>query len=89
MTEDHLNIDLKRKYALAVPVDVHNFRLPPDTFLSTGFDGRIGALLKYSMFSLKPSCVQLQSDLLTVIFQGNILSQIYTISFITREEYTL
>ena len=41
------------------------------------------------MFSWKPRCVQLQSEFLIVIFQGNILSQIYAVSFIPREDYTL
>ena len=63
--------------------------MSPETFLPTRFDGRIGALCKYSMFSWKPSCVQLQSDFLTVIFQGNILSQIYAASFIHGVDCTL
>ena len=53
--------------------------------------GLMDALGHYSniQFFWKPSCFQLQSDFLTVIFQGNKLSQIYAISFIPREDYTL
>ena len=50
MTEDYLNTNFKGKYALADPVDIPIFRLSPDTFLPIRFDGRIGALLKYSIF---------------------------------------
>ena len=89
MTEDHLKSNFKGKYALPDQVDIHNFRLSSNTFPPTRFDGGIGALLKYSMFSWKPRCVQLQSEFLIVIFQGNILSQIYAVSFIPREDYTL
>ena len=89
MTEDHLKSNFKGKYALPDQVDIHNFRLSPNTLPPTRFDGGIGALLKYSMFSWKPRCVQLQSEFLIVIFQGNILSQIYAVSFIPREDYTL
>ena len=54
--------------------------------------GSVNALEHYPnihMFSLKPSCVQLQSDFLTIQFQGNILSQIFAVCFIHRVDYTL
>ena len=46
VTEDHLKSNFKEKYALPDQVDIHNFRLSPDTFLPTLFDARIEALLK-------------------------------------------